>query len=380
MQHAARVNAPVPTVREIAKACGYANSTVSRALSNKPLIPAETRRRILAVAQEMGWKPNPLASAYMAHYRSTRAPKYQASLGYLICFTEAEAFSFADVKKPGDLPYFMKQHFEGAKARAAALGYVLEPIWFRELSFNFGRLERLLKNRGIPGLVVHGGLLPEDAFSEFDCDSFATATWGYSVIKPRMHRAAFHWNHGIRMALQKIRQLGYHRIALMISEHLDHLTYNSLASTFYYGEKHHSSKETLMSLVFSESSPDMNKKIRTWIERKSPEVIIGTAEVRQAIIQMGWKVPDDVAFVSPHRSSPWPDIGGIDQLPEVAGANTVDLISAQLIQNERGISPTPKLLLNEGIWVDGKSIPPAKGFEGYAVDSPKGSKLLVADF
>lgn len=380
MQHAARVKAPVPTVREIAKACGYANSTVSRALSNKPLIPAETRKRILAVAQEMGWKPNPFASAYMAHYRSTRAPKYQASIGYVISFTDAELNSFTDVKKPGDLPYFMQQHFIGAKTRASALGYILEPIWFQDLSFNFSRLARLLKNRGIPGLVVHGGMLPEDAFSEFDFDSFVTATWGYSIIKPKLHRAAFHWNHGIRMALQKIRQLGYHRIALMISERLNHLTYNSLASTFYYGEKHHSSKESLMSLVFSETSPDSTKKIQAWIQKKKPEVIIGTAEVRQAILEMNWKVPENVAFVSPHRSSPWPDIGGIDQLLDVAGANTVDLISAQLMQNERGISPSPKLLLNEGVWVDGKSIPAAKGFAPKRAGAEKESALLTADF
>lgn len=349
MQHVARMDAPVPTLREIAKACGYNNSTVSRALSNKASIPASTRQHILQIAKKMGWRPNPLASAYMAHYRSTRAPKYQASLAYVI--------SFSNVDKFEDLWEFLQLNFQGAKERAAAQGFELEPVWLRDLDFNFGRLARLLKNRGIPGLVVHGGKLPEDAFRAFDWNSFAGATWGYSVRQPRLHRAAFHWPHGIRTALEKIRRLGYKRIALILSDELNHLTDYSLASTFYYGERHPGFQESLKSLVFDPMDPGMRKKIRLWIERNRPQAIIGTKEVWQVLGEMKWHVPGDVAFVSPHWSSRWPEIGGIDQLPEVIGANAVDLAVSQLMQNQRGVPAIPKLLLNEGRWVDGKSIP-----------------------
>lgn len=347
LDNADRVKDVVPTVREIAKACGCNNSTVSRALSNKPFVSPVTRERILRVAQKMGWKPNPLVSAYMAHFRSTQPPKYQATLAYVISFANEERFE--------DLPDFMRQNFYGAQRRAASLGYVLEPIWLRELNFDFGRLAHLLKSRGIPGAILHGGKLPPDAFCAFDCNSFVVATWGYSIMQPRLHRAAFHWTHGIRMVLQKIRQLGYHRIALIISKDLDHLTDHCLASTFY-GEKHYSHEESLKSLVFSGTSAARRNKVKAWLDRHRPEVIIGTREVRLIINEMQWRIPEDIAYVSPHWSSLCPEIGGIDQRPELLGANSVDLVVSQLMQNERGIPQTPKLLLNEGCWMDGKSI------------------------
>lgn len=347
------LKSPVPTLREIARACGCNNSTVSRALSNKPSIPVETRKRIFKVAKSMGWQPNPLASAYMAHYRSTRAPKYQANLAYVI--------SFSDIERFNDLPGYHQSVFEGAKARAASMGYVLEPIWLREVDFSFSQLARLLKSRGIPGLIVHGGKLPQDAFSAFDWRSFAGATWGYWILKPHLHRAAFHWNQGTRLALERILGLGYRRIALIISDYIDHLTDLSMASTFHYGEKTHPDRKiSLKSLIFSQNDRTLKKTLRTWIEKNTPEVIIGSFQVREVLDEMKWRIPDDVAFVTPHWSADWPLVGGIDQLPEVIGANAVDLVSAQLVRNERGIPAYPKLLLNEGRWVNGKSIPPRK--------------------
>lgn len=344
-------------MREIAKACGCNDSTVSRALSNKPVVAPATRQRILGIAKKMGWKPNFLASAYMAHFRSTRTPKYQANLAYVISFTAHELAPFRDVQRPGDLPHFMRLIIKGAEERAAALGFKLETIWLRDFGFNFDRLARMLKTRGIPGVVLHGGSLAADAFCAFDCDSFALATWGYSVTEPRMHRAAFDWNQGTQMTLRNIRQRGYRRIALIISNRFDKLTNRTLASTFYYAEKHPSEKESLMSLVFPEAEPGAKKMIKAWVRQHAPDVIIGTVEARQAVEEMGWRIPEDVAFVTPHQSSLWPKMGGLDQLPEVTGANAIDLVSAQLNRNEWGLPALPKLLLNEGRWVEGQSIP-----------------------
>ena len=46
------------TIKDIAELAGVSPSTVSRALNKSPLIPATTRKKILAVAQQMNYKPN----------------------------------------------------------------------------------------------------------------------------------------------------------------------------------------------------------------------------------------------------------------------------------------------------------------------------------
>jgi DNA-binding LacI/PurR family transcriptional regulator len=55
---------PVPTMRDIAAAAAVSQSTVSRVLSGAPTtvpIALETRQRVLRMARELGYRPNPLA-------------------------------------------------------------------------------------------------------------------------------------------------------------------------------------------------------------------------------------------------------------------------------------------------------------------------------
>ncbi|MFC9590020.1 LacI family DNA-binding transcriptional regulator [Streptomyces sp. NPDC056944] len=51
------------TLKEIAREVGVAVSTVSRALNDHPHIDPETRRRVLAVAERRGYRPNTVARA-----------------------------------------------------------------------------------------------------------------------------------------------------------------------------------------------------------------------------------------------------------------------------------------------------------------------------
>lgn len=51
------------TIREVAIAAGYGQGTVSRALSGDPRVRPETRARVIAVAERLGYRPNPVAQA-----------------------------------------------------------------------------------------------------------------------------------------------------------------------------------------------------------------------------------------------------------------------------------------------------------------------------
>lgn len=52
-----------PTIYDVARRCGVAASTVSRAFSNPSRVNATTRNRVRAAAEEIGYEPRPLARA-----------------------------------------------------------------------------------------------------------------------------------------------------------------------------------------------------------------------------------------------------------------------------------------------------------------------------
>jgi DNA-binding LacI/PurR family transcriptional regulator len=59
------------SIKDIAKAAGVSHSTVSRALSNNPLIPEKTRQRIERIASKLGYTPNAIARGLVTN--QTRA-------------------------------------------------------------------------------------------------------------------------------------------------------------------------------------------------------------------------------------------------------------------------------------------------------------------
>jgi LacI family repressor for deo operon, udp, cdd, tsx, nupC, and nupG len=59
------------SIKDIAKAAGVSHSTVSRALSDSPLIRAETKARIQRLAREMGYTPDAIARSLVTQKTRT---------------------------------------------------------------------------------------------------------------------------------------------------------------------------------------------------------------------------------------------------------------------------------------------------------------------
>lgn len=345
------MNQRAPTTREIAAACGCNQSTVSHALRGNPKISEETRRRVLEAARRLGWRPNPLASAYMAHLRSTRPPAYQASLGFLVSNRNSNQISA--------LPVYQQRHFIGARERAEELGYAVEPVWLMEPGLTAKRLGGVLRSRGIVGLIIPGLLTPTDIFQDFEWRYFAGVAMGFSLRSPELNRVAVNTAHGFDAALRRAIELGYKRIAVAISEAYDERVNHGVYYPVHYMRHRHGATHEIELYSFPAPQESEVAGIRRWLEKTKPEVILGEDLVWHTVRRMGWRVPQDVGFISVDWSPEYSEIGGFNQRHETHGSVAVDLVVAQLLKNERGLPSIPRWVLVKGEWTDGASVPPA---------------------
>ena len=74
-----------PNMQQIADAVGLSKSAVSLALRNDPRLPLATRLRIKSVADQMGYRRNPVVDNLMTQLRAGRQPSFQANLGLVNC-------------------------------------------------------------------------------------------------------------------------------------------------------------------------------------------------------------------------------------------------------------------------------------------------------
>jgi LacI family transcriptional regulator len=159
------------------------------------------------------------------------------------------------------------------------------------------------------------------------------------------------------MALHRLFEMGYRRIGVIVSNAYDKKVNHGWLYPLYYEQKQSWGRQWIKSCVYPGSDVTDRPRVRAWIEKERPDVILGEYLAWHVINEMGWKIPTDVAFATFDWSPEHPDVGGINQNHEIIGAVAVDLLTSQLTQNERGLSSIPKLLQIEGKWRDGESVP-----------------------
>ncbi len=319
--------------------------TVSRAIKNQAGVGSETRRRILCIAEELGYRPNPLVSALMAQLRAGRQGKYVANLAYINLYQDREFWSRT--------PTFTK-FFNGAQRRAEMLGYGLEHFWLREPGMTSKRLSKILLGRGIHGVIVSPAPRGPGHFS-FDWPRFAAVTQGFSLARPNLSRASNHFVHTMRLIYRKLHHLGRQRVALAITPEMSARSHDIMRAFTVLYQSAASTKDRVEPYFDGEIDP---RRFVAWYKRRRPDVIITPfQDALEWLVEAGVRAPDDVSLVTPDwHAETTPDWAGVDQDLPAVGAAAVDLLVSQLMSNEYGIPKSPKTLLMEGNWVDGKTL------------------------
>ncbi|MBC2602750.1 LacI family DNA-binding transcriptional regulator [Puniceicoccus vermicola] len=333
-----------PSLKDIAKVAGVSEMTVSRALRAHPEVSERTRRRVLAIAEELGYRPDPQIARMMAYLRSSREHRTQENLAYLwLDATEREVRANPHAQRI----------LGGVKVRAEMRGYGVEEFYLEEEGLSMDRLSTILHTRGINGVLIS----PLHHHLEFDLDlrweCFSTVVIGGGQVGPPLHRTGPDHFQGMSCAISNLRQLGYRRIALCLGGGSFRRQDRRWEGSFLL---HHplGVREAESLMLVEENLAE--SEVEAWLQKCQPEVVLFQGgEIDSFLEARSEKVQPFI----PYATLDWlPEmeekgIAGLDQQNERAGMNAVDLVTADLLRNERGVPSHPKTVLHEGLWVRG---------------------------
>lgn len=340
------------TQKDVARALGVTQATVSMALRNDPQIPEARRKEIQEMAAKMGYRANASATALIRFRQASKVVPVHASLAWLNFWPKPEELH--------KVPLF-RANWEGAVAAAERLGYRIEEfVCGGEKGFAPQRLKSILEAQGIQGILLppQRPPVPADAF-EFDWKNFAAIRIGHTVTHPAVHVVTHSQASDTLLACKMIREKGYKRIGHLTSETLD--CYAFFEAGFLKSQLL-SSQEDRIPLLVLENNPEPNervlKQIDDWMKQYRPDAILSTeGNIVSLLNAAGYRVPQDVAVAASSVRNSDAD-AGIFENPEEVGRAAVKTLISQLQRHEFGVPEFPQDILVHGMWEDGSTLPP----------------------
>ena len=338
------------TMGTIAERAGVSKNTVSLALRHDPQIPVETRRRIERIAKQMGYAKNPVVAQLMTELRKAHPAGYRRTLALLNANQDPKAF-----KDHPTVPTYV----DGCRRRAAFHGYKLDDFWLHDPKLNGDRLARVLRARGIRGVLVVG-LMKENRLPERFASLWAEhacVVTGVRTHHPTLPFCCVDHHALVLEAVEQALELGYRRPALVVDEHIDRLVDGRFSSGMWTGQQSLPVENRIAGFQAVEASRTDQRAFSAWLRSNQPDVLFTLYNfVRPWVEALGLHVPRDIGLIQLELRHDNEDWAGMDQHNDLTGEAAMDMLVGMLHNNEIGIPAFPRATLISGTWAPGKTV------------------------
>jgi DNA-binding LacI/PurR family transcriptional regulator len=340
-----------PSLRTIARMAGVSAMTVSRVLRNLGKVSARKRAQVRKIADQLGYRPDPIVAKLMYHLRGRHKPAFQGVLCALTTIPLATHWDFSD------------EIISGARQRAESLGYGFSLLHLDRSRAGLRALQRMLRARGVEGILLLPLFQVEDVSTWLDWSQFSVVATSGSILAPAVHRVLPSQFNNTLVLCRQLTARGYQRIGFVIDRVHDlRVGHTFTAAVEWHG--HHESRERVAPWLFDGAKVQPQDLLR-WYKRERPDVILASQDrsTRRLVDTLGLKMPGPVGLART-SSSPNSIYSGIDECPASIGATAVEQVTALIQRGEKGLPTAPTVTLLPGRWLEGQSCPIRKQVSG----------------
>lgn len=330
------------TTTDIARATGLHQTTVSLGLRADRRLKPETIARIKAAAERLGYVPDPMLAALATYRRARRAPRQHSVIAWVTNWSTRNGWRCR--------PMFL-QFFEGARQRAAELGYRLEEFWLNPGKVSPQRSSEILYARGVQGLV----LAPQpDGTSHLELDwrHFSVVTIGPTLREPVLHMVTNDQYRTVFGLCETLAAQGYRRIGYAIEPHRDaRVDYHWSAAFERFQRDLPANRRTVRYEGPRELAP-----LKAWIKATRPDVVFDCEETIWPLLKTlrAANAPaPDFALIGVTSSEE--GFSGMNEAASLIGATAIERVAALIHLGETGVPGVVTRTLLESAWVQGRT-------------------------
>tara|TARA_R100000027_G_scaffold61554_5_gene53041 strand:+ start:59483 stop:60532 length:1050 start_codon:yes stop_codon:yes gene_type:complete len=342
----------IVTQKDLAKATGLDQSTVSLALRGDSKVNEKTRERVMKMARKMGYWKDPMMTALASYRGGLRESTHQGTLAWLWDPAEEELPHFKDS--------VYVHYFNGAKRQAVQHGYQLEKFEVPANPKDHRRLSDILFHRGIEGVLIPPQLVPGPA-PQLDWDHFSAVTFGWSVTSPRFHSLSPNHYHNAIELVRNLALMGYRRIGGCVGlNKAEHFNFHLWSHGVETSTENLDGIANIPVFRMSKAEATYVDHFKRWYDQYRPEVIAVNIEHLNFIVGVldgfGVRCPEDIGIALFYRASQEGHYAGIYENPPYIGGAAVDLLVGTLRRREFGAPEIRRMLQVEGCWRPGPSV------------------------
>ncbi len=333
------------TQEDIGRRLKLSKATVSLALRHHPSIAKATRLAVRAMAEKLGYRPDPALATLARQRWAGHETGSGAVLGYLV-----------DSRMENHDTH--RRFLAAAKRRAEERGYILNDFDLADYA-TIGAASRVLHHRGIRGLLVpQFANIEGPSILELPAEKFTVVCLDVGWVEVPFHTIAPDTFQATRVVWRTVIDRGYRRVGGAILSHQP----RAFDDAARLGASLASQQDWLRAAdripLLTSDHRDRDSFVR-WLDRYKPEVVIGfISRVHEWILSTGRSVPGDVAFAGLGVVvAESPELTGVERETSNIGSVGVDALVAAMNEDEWGVPKVQRKLLIEPQWHEGLTLP-----------------------
>jgi len=339
----------VVTLRDIAEEAGVSHVTVSLALRNQRKISAATTRRIQAIAQRLGYVPDPALGRLNAYRRSTLSKDSGSTLAWINFWPDPDRLLSFEI---------YAQYWLGAKEKAEKIGYRMDEFRLADCDMNAARLAQILRARGIQGVLIPPSADGTNTHIDLPWEQLAVVRIGYSVSSIPTHLVTNTQFQTAHEATLKAATLGAKRIGYFFHAPGERKTRNHFLGGYRVALDILGCLDPIPPLIPLSSHEDQHRQIfLDWYFTHRPDCILTQyVGIVPWLLESGISIPSDVKII--HLGLPVTcslRLSGMKQNSHAIGGQAVELLARMLRNGEIGPPEPPIELLVPSDWVAGET-------------------------